>query len=169
MSYQFRPAILSEVTSIWTILQQAIQRRKAEGSEQWQDGYPNPEVVFQDIEKGVGYVITFNNRIIAYTAILINDEPAYFNIEGQWLTNQDFVVYHRVAVADAFLGQGVAKRMLAYIEDYARQNQIYSLKVDTNFDNAAMLTLLQNNGYVYCGEVYFRGSPRKAFEKVVTK
>lgn len=168
MSYQFRPAILSEVPRIWTILQQAIQRRKADGSNQWQDGYPNPEVITQDIQKEVGYVITFNNTIIAYTAILINDEPEYNAIEGKWLTNQDFIVFHRVAVADAFLGQGVAKRMLAYIEDFARQNQIYSLKVDTNFDNAPMLTLLQNNGYVYCGEVYFRGSPRKAFEKVVT-
>ncbi|WP_264520906.1 GNAT family N-acetyltransferase [Flavobacterium sp. N1994] len=169
MSYQFRLATLSEVPAIWGILQQAIQRRKADGSNQWQDGYPNPEVVTQDIEKGVGYLITFNTTIIAYTAILINDEPEYDTIEGQWLTHHDFVVYHRVAVSDAFLGQGVAKRMLAYIEDYARQNQIYSLKVDTNFDNAPMLTLLQNNGYVYCGEVYFRGSPRKAFEKVLSK
>jgi hypothetical protein len=27
------------------ILQQAIARRKADGSNQWQDGYPNPEVI----------------------------------------------------------------------------------------------------------------------------
>jgi hypothetical protein len=33
------------------ILQQAIARRKADGSNQWQDGYPNPEVILNDITK----------------------------------------------------------------------------------------------------------------------
>jgi hypothetical protein len=28
-----------------------------------------------------------------------------------------------------------------------------------------MLRVLEKLGYVYCGEVYFRGSARKAFEK----
>jgi hypothetical protein len=31
--------------------QQAIARRKADGSNQWQDGYPNPEVILNDITK----------------------------------------------------------------------------------------------------------------------
>ena len=168
MSYHFRQAALHEVPQIWAILQQAIQKRKEEGSTQWQDGYPNPEVVTQDIEKGVGYVMTLDETIIAYCAVLQNDEPAYAVIEGQWLTNSDFVVYHRVAVAAAYLGKGVAKAMFACIEDLARQHHIYSLKADTNYDNEAMLALFKKTGYTYCGEVYFRGSPRKAFEKVLS-
>lgn len=169
MSYHFRPATQAEVPQIWTILQHAIQRRKADSSNQWQDGYPNPEVVTQDIEKGVGYVLTLDDIPIAYTAILINDEPAYTDIEGEWLTHSDFVVFHRVAVAESFLGKGVAKALFGFIEDFARQHHIYSIKVDTNYDNAAMLTLLKKRDYVYCGEVYFRGSARKAFEKVLLK
>jgi GNAT superfamily N-acetyltransferase len=169
MSYNFRKATISEAPQIWVILQQAIQRRKEEGSLQWQDGYPNPEVVAQDIKKGVGYVITIEGNIIAYSAILINDEPEYARIEGQWLTNSDFVVFHRVAVAESFLGKGIAKALFAFIEEFTLHNNIYSIKVDTNYDNMAMLTLLKNTGYTYCGEVYFRGSPRKAFEKVLTK
>ena len=168
MSYQFRPAITAEIPTIWAILQQAIQRRKVDGSKQWQDGYPNPEVVLQDIEKGVGFVLTLEDRIIAYSAVLINDEPAYADIEGQWLTNGDFIVFHRVAVAESFLGKGIAKVLFGCIETYARQHKVYSVKVDTNFDNPAMLALLKNTGYVYCGEVHFRGSARMAFEKVLT-
>jgi hypothetical protein len=30
-----------------------------------------------------------------------------------------------------------------------------------------MLKLFEKLGYQYCGEVYFRGSARKAFEKVI--
>jgi hypothetical protein len=40
-------------------------------------------------------------------------------------------------------------------------------KVDTNFDNAAMLHLLKKLGYTYCGEVYLAGGERKAFEKLI--
>lgn len=168
MHYHFRQATSLEVPQIMVILQQAIQRRKEEGSTQWQDGYPNTAVVQRDIEKGEGYVLTQNEVIIGYTAVLINDEPEYEKIIGKWITTGNFVVFHRVAIAESFLGKGLAKMMLRYIEDFALSNHIYSIKADTNFDNLPMLSIFKNTGYTYCGEVYFRGSPRKAFEKVLT-
>ncbi len=39
--------------------------------------------------------------------------------------------------------------------------------MDTNFDNTPMLRILEKLGYTYCGEVYFRGSARRAYEKVL--
>lgn len=167
MNYQFRKAELSDLPQIWTILHQAILRRKADGSKQWQDGYPNPEVVANDVAKQVGFVLAQENQIVAYCAILINDEPEYANLVGQWMTNSDFVVFHRIAVAQEYLGKGIAKMMFTQIEKHAREHHIFSIKADTNFDNAAMLALFAQTGYVYCGEVHFRGSPRMAFEKVL--
>ncbi|MFV8269898.1 GNAT family N-acetyltransferase [Flavobacterium sp. GT2N3] len=169
MNYHFRKAELSEIVPIWQILQQAVLRRKEEGSNQWQDGYPNPEVVQKDIEKGEGFVLLSGETIIGYSAVLINNEPAYEKIEGNWLTNDDFVVLHRVAISEKHLGKGFAKMILRYIEQFARSNNIYSIKADTNFDNIAMLKIFENLGYTYCGEVYFRGSARKAYEKVLER
>ncbi len=167
MDLKFRKAIISEIPQIWEILKLAIARRKEEGSNQWQDGYPNPDVIENDINKEVGFVLTDGEIIIGYCAVLINDEPEYANIVGEWLTNGDFVVFHRVAISEAYLGQGLAKKMFAFIEEYAFNSKIYSVKVDTNFDNIAMLKIVEKLGYTYCGEVYFRGSARKAFEKVL--
>jgi GNAT superfamily N-acetyltransferase len=167
MNLQFKKVTIQHLPQIWAILQKAIARRKADGSNQWQDGYPNPEVVKNDIEKGIGYVLTQNEEIIGYCAVLINDEPAYSGIEGKWLTGGDFVVYHRVAIAEEFIGKGFAKVMINHIHHYATEKGIYSVKADTNFDNNAMLKIFNDLGYSYCGEVYFRGSARKAFEKVL--
>jgi GNAT superfamily N-acetyltransferase len=169
MKYQFRKAIDSEIPQIWKILQQAIKRRKDDGSEQWQNGYPNPETVKSDIDKGVGFVLTDQENIAGYSAVLINDEPAYAEIKGKWLTSDDFVVVHRVAVSDDYLGQGLAQKIFGFIEEYALSKNIHSIKVDTNFDNPAMLRIMEKSGYAYCGEVYFNGSPRRAFEKVLLK
>ena len=83
------------------------------------------------------------------------------------LTNDDFLVIHRVAVSNDFLGKGIAVLLFQKLEDFAMENQVFSIKVDTNFDNLAMLHILEKLDYQYCGEVYFRGSARKAFEKVL--
>ena len=138
MNYHFRKAELSEIAPIWEILQHAIQRRKEDGSTQWQDGYPNPEVVQKDIEKEEGFVLLEGETIIGYTAVLINNEPAYQNIEGHWLSNGDFVVVHRVAIAEKYLGKGLAKMILKYVENFEASNNIYSIKADTNFDNTQL-------------------------------
>lgn len=167
MNYQFRQAYQEDIPMVWDILQHAILRRKNEGSNQWQDGYPNESIVNQDIKKGIGYVLTLEGIIVGYCAILFNDEPEYDKIVGQWLTEDDFMVFHRVAIAEGYLGKGLAQILLGFIEALARKQNIPSLKADTNFDNLAMLALFAKLGYTYCGEVYFRGSPRKAYEKVL--
>jgi GNAT superfamily N-acetyltransferase len=167
MNYNFKKAEASNIPEIWDILQNAILRRKKDGSNQCQDGYPNPEVIKKDIEKGVGYVLTEGETIIGYSAILINDEPEYLNIEGNWLTNTDFVVFHRVAIAEKYLGQNLSQKIIEFIEDFARKNIVKSLKADTNHDNFAMMKIFEKTGFTFCGIVHFRGSPRRAYEKVL--
>jgi GNAT superfamily N-acetyltransferase len=167
MNLQFKKVTIQHLPQIWAILQKAIARRKADGSNQWQDGYPNQESLQKDIDQEVGFILTDGENIIGYTAVLINDEPAYADIEGKWLTDSDFAVYHRVAIAEEYLGKGFAKIMINHIHHYATEKGIYSVKADTNFDNNAMLKIFNDLGYSYCGEVYFRGSARKAFEKVL--
>jgi RimJ/RimL family protein N-acetyltransferase len=169
MEYQFRQANYSEASQIWQILKDAIKRRKEDGSNQWQDGYPNMEVVISDIEKKIGFVFTQNDTIIGYSAVIINDEPDYINIEGKWLSDQDFIVYHRVAISEEFLAKGMAKKMMKLIEQYALSKNIYSLKADTNHDNIPMMKIFEKLGYSFCGIVYIRQSPRRAYEKVLKK
>jgi len=167
MHYHFRKADSTDIPEIWAILENAILRRKMDGSNQWQDGYPNPEVVKKDIENECGYVLKEEETIIGYCAIVINYEPEYEKIEGKWLTNSDFVVIHRIAIAENYLGQGLSKKILEYVEDFAKNRTISSIKVDTNHDNFAMLKIFEKTGFTFCGIVHFRGSPRRAYEKVL--
>ena len=167
MEYRFKKAEIADVTSIWEILQHAIIRRREDGSNQWQDGYPNVNVIQNDIERGTGFVLVDGDTIVGYCAVMINDEPAYAGIQGKWLTNDDFVAIHRVAISEKHLGKGFAKKMMTAVEDYAISKGIWSIKADTNFDNFAMMSIFDKLGYIYCGEVYFRNSPRRAYEKVL--
>ncbi|KQR95651.1 GCN5 family acetyltransferase [Chryseobacterium sp. Leaf180] len=164
---QFRLARNEDHAAIWKIIQQAIDRRKQEGSEQWQSGYPNEGTITEDITSNHGFVLTSDGEIAAYTALIFNDEPAYADIDGKWLTDGDFFVIHRVAVSEKFAGKGLVKILFDQIENYVKSQNVPSIKVDTNFDNPAMISIIVKKGYRYCGEVMLAGGMRKAYEKVL--
>jgi len=164
-----RKANFSEQPAIWNILQQAIEQRKQEGSDQWQNGYPNEQTVEEDISNGYAQVLIDNNEIVAYAAIIFGIEPAYNDIHGKWLTSGDYVVIHRVATSNAVKGKGMATQLFKLIEDLSIEQKVYSIKVDTNFDNIPMMKILDKLNYTYCGEIFFGGAPRRAYEKQLSR
>ena len=164
-----RKATITDIPIIWEILQQAIEQRRKDGSNQWQNGYPNEQTIYDDISNGYGYVLIEDKVIITYAAIIFGIEPAYNELKGKWLSYDDYAVVHRVAVANSEKGKGIATRLFKLIEDMCIEQNVFSIKVDTNFDNIPMMKILDKLGYVYCGEVLYNGFPRKAYEKVLLK
>jgi GNAT superfamily N-acetyltransferase len=164
---KLRLAEMAELDTIWEILQDAIAQRKRDGSEQWQQGYPNLETVTTDIQDGYGYVVEEDEEVVAYAAIIFGVEPNYAKITGKWLSEGDYAVVHRVATAEAVKGKGVATQLFILIEELSRSKGILSIKVDTNFDNQPMLRILEKLSYTYCGEIFFGGATRMAFEKLL--
>ena len=165
--FNLRKAQESDVEMIWKILQHAIERRKLDGSDQWQNGYPNVQSIKDDIENGVGYVYENEEKIACYAAIIFDIEPAYEIIDGKWKSSGKYAVIHRVAVSKDFAGQGIATQLFLEIENFVKSQDYFVIKVDTNFDNLPMLKILEKLKYEYCGKVYFHGSERKAFEKIL--
>lgn len=163
----FRKAELADQKDIWEILKGGIKRRKEDGSNQWQNGYPNSETAGIDIKNDVGFVLEIDNKICGYAAVIFDIEPAYEQIEGNWLNGEKYAVIHRVAISEESLGKGIATEFFRKIENYVRLLEILNIKVDTNYDNLAMLKIFDKLNYMYCGEVYFRGSARKAFQKIL--
>jgi len=162
-----RPATATDLPAIWTIIQYAIEQRRLDGSRQWQDGYPNQTSLQDDLDKGYAYVLDHEGAPLLYAAVIFDPEPAYDAIEGAWLTTGPYLVLHRVAASAQAKGKGIATEFFRMAEELCRERGVPSIKVDTNFDNQPMLRILAKLGYTYCGEVYFRGSARRAYEKVV--
>jgi len=162
-----RKAVPSELPAIWEIIRYAIEQRRLDGSRQWQDGYPNEASIQTDLDNGHAYVVADDGQLLAYAAIIFDKEPAYEAIEGKWLSDGAYVVVHRVATSKQAKGKGIATWFFQKLEELSMQHRVFSIKVDTNFDNGPMLHILSKLGYTYCGEVYFRGAARKAFEKVL--
>lgn len=160
-----RKAVEADTERIWQIIGQAKEQMRLLDSLQWQDGYPALENIIHDINSGYGYVLCLDNSVIAYAAVIFDGEPAYNSIDGNWLSEEPYVVVHRLAVANEMKKRGIATLFMQKVEMLSLEKGISSFRVDTNFDNNYMLHMLSALGFSYCGEITYERYKRVAYEK----
>ncbi|HAT4243016.1 GNAT family N-acetyltransferase [Clostridium perfringens] len=166
---EFRQAKISDLDQIVEIIELSKKYLKETKVDQWQDGYPAKEDLRRDIESGNSYVLTNKDEIIATTVISLEGESTYNSIfNGEWITNEEYIVMHRVAVHDKYKGKGIFKELIKEAESLALNKGISSIKIDTHRDNISMQRAVIKNDFKRCGIIYLGdGSERIAFEKVL--
>lgn len=142
------------------------------GIDQWQDGYPEPEVIASDMEQGIGILFEVDGKIAGYMVALADPEPIYDQLDQEWLQNSaPYLTVHRMAIDDGYRGTGLSTAMFAHAEGLAREWKLASVRADTHTGNLAMRGLLKKCGYTYCGDVRYdvtAGDPiRVAYEKIL--
>lgn len=174
-----RPALDHEADAVYEVIEQGKARLAALGIDQWQSKRPDLDLVRSDIAAGYCHVAMLENRIAATIALVDDGEPNYDSLlEGSWLTESSserpsYLCIHRVAVADAALGQGLAKRMLSFAELIARETDRASVRIDTHPGNVPMRALLEGCGFQECGTILLDEAlgeltrERIAFEKLL--
>lgn len=164
-----RKSKVEDIPEILNILEEAKKYLKDNDVEQWQNGYPNEDIILEDIKKGESYISLEDNRIVGTFALSYRGEETYSKIfEGSWLSEGQYGVIHRIAVSGKSMGKGLASRILSEIENLCILKGFYSIKIDTHIDNKSMQGLLKKNQYDYCGLIYLSdGAPRIAFEKLL--
>ncbi|WP_300347613.1 GNAT family N-acetyltransferase [Clostridium sp.] len=168
---RFRKSNYQDIKEIMILINQAKEYLKLKGVNQWQDGYPNEEVIKEDIAKGESYILISNDKIVGTSTICFSGENTYDNIfGGEWLTKNKYIVMHRVAVHDDFKGTGIFRKILCEASKLSTMNNINSIKIDTHEDNLSMQKALINNGFKRCGIIYLEnGDKRIAFEKIINR
>lgn len=166
----FRKSRMEDISGIMRLVDQAKSYMKAQGIDQWQNGYPNAESIKNDIEHDYSYVMEKDGKVIGTMAVLFDGEPTYDKIyEGDWKTTEEpYAAVHRVAVDADCKGQGIAGAMVDEVEKICRERGVRSIKNDTHRDNKSMQRMQAKNGFEYCGIIYLEdGAERIAFEKLI--
>lgn len=140
---------LDDLNGAIEIINQAKAYFKSQNIDQWQDGYPNEDVLVNDINNDALYAVKKDDKLIALFA-LYHYESTYENSnEVSWSSGKEYVVVHRIAIKNECKGQGVAK----FIFDYVKSNYDY-IRIDTHPDNKNMISCIYKNGFTYRGKIY---------------
>ncbi len=164
MTPHIRPAQVSDLPAMLNIYAAARAFMAANGNpHQWGDeGYPQRELLEQDIALGRSYVVEGDDGMVhGVFMFTLGPDPTYAVIEdGQWPDDKPYGVIHRIA------GDGTVKGLVSLATAFA-ETQCPTLRIDTHQDNTVMQRALAKNGYTYCGIIYTDdGTPRLAYHRL---
>lgn len=169
MEFKYGKADISCLDEIRRIYQGAQAFMERNGNPQWQKGFPDETDIRGGIFGGILYVVKAEDVPVAVFSA-VNHESNYDEIEGEWLTDGNYLAVHRVAVREDFRGKGAAKYILnVAAPEIARTRGRDSIRMDTHEKNVPMRGLLREQGFTECGIInLFRDdTERIAFEKVL--
>lgn len=170
---KIRKLTAAELPQVAELYEQARAALKAQGIDQWQDGYPNIKTAERDIDNGTSYVLEDDSgEIIATACLAFGREPTYEKIfYGKWSAEpEEYGFLHRIAVAPHAKGRGAAGLMFDELKRLAKDRSIQVVRGDTHRDNKTMQRVMEKNGLSYRGVIYLEdGSERLAYELVLTK
>ncbi len=170
--FNIRKSTNKDLDKIMQLIEYAQQFFYDANINQWQNGYPNTEVILQDIAAGESYVVCDKyDTIVATAMISFAGEATYAEIDGKWISNNDakYAVVHRIAVHPSNKGQGIAAFILHKVMEMLTQHNATSLRIDTHRENAAMQSVINRMQFEYCGIIYVDDrQERLAYEKLAT-
>ena len=163
----FRMANESDRESILEIYLEGAESLKNDGVDQWQGQYVPS---FKDIDEHLGidlYVLEYHKRVVSTACLVEGIDEDYENIDGKWNTSIPYISIHKVATSNKYKKQSFAKKMMSYIENFAKRKRM-DLRIDTHKDNKKMRNFIMSCGYKYTGEVILQGDlERLAYDKKV--
>lgn len=155
MEYIFRKAEKQDVEEVVSLYKAAVAHMIEINILQWDEIYPNEEVLSGDIDKGELYLLTKENMITACVVINEEQDEAYLPAPWRYITGRSAVI-HRLCVHPSAQGAGNGKQIMKYSEELIQKNVYESIRLDTFSNNRYARRLYESLGYTYVGEVTFR-------------
>ena len=136
---------------------------------QWNEKYPSRDIFLADIEKKNLFIFKNDSRLIGCVALSYDKDIEYNDIK--WLTKDDENLYvHRLAVEPKFQKQGIGRLLMDFAEDYARDNKLKSVRLDTFSKNERNNRFYKSRKYIQLDDVYFPNQsefPFHCYEKIL--
>lgn len=173
MVVYLRKALVTDLEEILAIIHSARQLLHDNQIPQWQDGEgPNQQQLEVDISRQQCYVLIDDQQIVGLGVLSPDLEEPYEQLKnGQWQqTQQPYMAIHRVALARAHQGKGLALLLMNLLITTARLNNCIDIRIDTHPQNKAMQHLIKKAGFTYQGDILLPvvNGERLAFQAILT-
>ena len=160
----FERAVPSDLPEVLRLFQAATKHMDEQGIPQWDEVYPNREVLSEDISRGELTVGRIGGKIACVFVLSARHDDEY--AQGRWRYPESrFCVLHRLCVHPDFQHRRIAARAMDFIEDALRESGFETIRLDAFSQNPYALRLYESRGYEKIGEVRFRKGLFYLYEK----
>lgn len=155
MQINYRIADLADLEEIFGLVTKAIETMDEQGIFQWDELYPDREILQEDILKKELYVGIIDKQIAVIYVLNQECDEEYKN--GKWkFGDKPFCVIHRLCVNPVFQNKGVAGKVMLHIEQEVLLREIAVIRLDAFTQNPHALKLYEHLGYSKVGDVHWR-------------
>jgi ribosomal protein S18 acetylase RimI-like enzyme len=161
-----RKANKEELDGIVRIFKNAIAVMDKNNIPQWDEIYPNREVLTDDIAKGHMFVCEKDDQMVAVFVLNQECDDEYKN--GEWQYKEaSFAVVHRLCVNPNFQNKGIGRQTMLIAEKLVKEKGIETIRLDAFSNNLFALALYERLGYKRVGEVIWRKGLFYLYEKKI--
>ena len=157
-----RKAKTEDIEAVLSITKACAIDLISKGIYQWSEHYPNKKDFENDIENCWLYVVENENEIIGCISISTHMDQEYQSVK--WLSKSNKNIYiHRLAVDPKNQSKGYALQLMDFAENYGKQNNYESVRLDTFSKNLRNQRFYERRGYVRLENVYFLNQSQDPF------
>lgn len=132
------------------------------GIQQWNEHYPSAIAFEKDIARNELFVLEIDKKIIGSIVISTLMDEEYLPIK--WLTqNKSNIYIHRLSIHPKQHGKGYAQKLMSFAENYAQENHMVSVRLDTFSQNKRNQNFYEARGYKRLGDIFFPKQSDHAF------
>lgn len=153
MPYKIRQAISTDTAGIQTFYKDSLPLINTKQTS-WIPGvYPDIAVALAAVSKQELFICIDEQDIVVGSMILNhNADEAYQELV--WLKseyNSLHLIVHTLISHPERLKQGIASQMIAFVKQYAAENDVFSIRLDTLVGNIPARKLYEKSGFAYIG------------------
>lgn len=161
-------AELCDAQSIMGLIIACIERMRARGIHQWDEIYPNPSLVEDNIR--ARSLFATRDKGTWRGSVCLNDlQPNEYDSLPWRCTSGRALVVQRLCVHPDGQRHGIGRFLMKFAERFAREQGFASIRLDAYTGNSGALALYECLGYDRVGQVHFprRNLPFDCFEKIL--
>jgi len=161
-----RLANIKDSERIYLLYEKAIRVMYEKKIFQWDELYPDQEILREDILNSRMYLGEIKNQIVCVYVLNQQYDDQYKN--GEWkYGGPSLMVIHRLCVNPKFQKQGVGTKTMLIIEDSLKQSGIKAIRLDAFSQNPYALRMYEKLGYHKTGEANWRTGLFYLYEKLL--
>ena len=163
-----RKANITDIGSIMLMYKSCVKGMLKNGIDQWDENYPNSDIIREDIKARTYFIAEENGEIIGGINIDENQDKTYLTLHWADKTNQ-FLVVHRLAVIEEKWGDGIGKELMLFVEQIVAEEGYQSIRLDTYSGNPKAMEFYRKLGYKERGTIDLKAEKDKyyCFEKII--